>query len=989
MMTPGSGFRFLRILLLTGVIFIGVITTAWSQSFNFRHITKEHGISGVEIYKAIQDRNGYIWCATDAGVFKYNGTEFRIFTQEDGLPGLTFYAMFEDQYGLIWVSCSDGQVGYFKESKYYSIPANSTITKLLMNGQRLIYEIYVDSGDTLWLGTQHRLLKVSPERNYATVFEVNSNRTNSVRLVREVDKGVVVTSLDYKTDKSKTRKINNGTEFASDIVLQMRNGTFTFEHTWDAQLGSTSLLSAISLDDSCMLIGFGNKIIRWKRDNSQEVIKFGSRVLKLVTDKEKNLWVCLDKNGVMLFQNGDLNNTPVHLLKNVSVANILVDKEKNLWVSTLGNGLLFSPTLQIQYFGNIVGLDKGIVALGTIKDKVLAITAGDQGFAFDSVGNTSMVFDFTSSFTLGSYKIRNYDSIAFVVGSRTGFLTKDLRLPFPMMEDGNYLYSQDYYPIAKDTDLILVHSEIRIFSKGELLRKYPLPGRGLNLLVLNRGKYLIGTLNGLYLFENEKFTLLSNEHPDLAFRINAITTDSKGRIWVCTKGRGVLFKDQGKWYSLRQKNGMISDLCNTIVETFPGVYFVGTANGLTRIIEEAGNTFSYSNFDVNNGLSGNAIQSLTFMSPWLWIGTSNGLNRLSVKEITRNTVPPKVYLNRLFVNDKTEMQYAENIVFRYDQNNLKVVTDVLTFKRQKGVRLNYILSGADLNLDRTIEGNNFEIQNIPSGKYRLTVWGINNDGVRSKVPLILSFVVKRPFWKEWWFIIPLIVIVVASTFIFLRWRLKLQLEKRAEKVGVERKLAEYRLEALRAQMNPHFVFNAINGIQSKILQKDPHEAYTYLAKFSQLIRLFLTGTMQQYVPLQKEVESLKLYVEFEQLRFDDSFDFDIFVSPELEDEGIHIPSMIIQPFVENAIWHGLMPLNKRKGKVSIRIEKSGEHLLITISDNGVGILKSREKPRPTAHTSFGIELTRKRVDLLTNQNGKITVGNNPDGSEGTTVQIWI
>lgn len=989
MISPGTEFRLLRLLLVTAIFVIGVMNSARSQSFNFRHLTKEHGISGVEIYKAIQDRNGYIWCVTDAGVFKYNGSDFRIFTQEDGLPGLTFYAIHEDHHGLIWVSCSDGQVGYFKDSKYYSISANATITKLLMKGQRLIYEIFVDKGDTLWLGTQHRLLKVSPSENYAIVSEVNSNKTNSVRLIREIDNGVVVTSLDYKSDTTKTRKVNNGSEFASSVVLQMKNGTFTFEHTWDARLGSTSLLSAVSLEGSGILIGFGNKIIKWNRDNTREVYEFNNRVLKLVTDDEKNLWVCLDKNGVMLFRNGDLKNTPVHLLQNVSVANILVDKERNLWVSTLGNGLLFSPTLQIQYFGNIDGLNKGIVALAKIKNKVLAITDGDQGFSIDSIGKASMVFDFTSTFTLGAYKIRTFDSIAFVVGSRTGVLTKELGLPSPIMEEGNYLYSQDYFPLAKDTDLILVHSEIRIYTKGVILRKYQLPGRGLNLFVLSKDKYLIGTLNGLYLFENERFTLLSSEHPDLAYRINSISADSKGRIWVCTKGRGLLFKDHGKWRSIRKSDGMISNLCNTIVETYPGIYFVGTAKGLTRIIEGPGSNFTFSNFDINNGLSGNAVQSLTFMSPWLWIGTSSGLNRLPVNEISRNTYPPRVYLNRLLVNDKSEVVYSDNITFNYNDNNLQIFTDVLTFKRQKGVRLNYILKGSDFHLNRTIDGNSFEIQNIPSGSYRLTVWGINNDGIRSKVPLILTFVIDRPFWKALWFILPFISLVMIGTYLFFRWRLKVQIEKRAEKAGVERKLAEYRLEALRAQMNPHFVFNAINGIQSKILQKDPHEAYSYLAKFSQLIRLFLTGTMQQYIPLQKEVESLKLYVEFEQLRFDDSFDFDLFVSPELEDEGIQIPSMIIQPFVENAIWHGLMPLNSRKGKVSIRIEKSGEHLLITVSDNGIGILKSKEKPRPTAHTSFGIELTRKRVDLLTNQNGKITVGNNPDGSEGTTVQIWI
>ena len=210
-----------------------------------------------------------------------------------------------------------------------------------------------------------------------------------------------------------------------------------------------------------------------------------------------------------------------------------------------------------------------------------------------------------------------------------------------------------------------------------------------------------------------------------------------------------------------------------------------------------------------------------------------------------------------------------------------------------------------------------------------------------------------------------VIAFAAMVYGFIKYRLRLIQKKEAEKTRINKMLAEYQMTALTAQMNPHFVFNAINSIQDYVLGNDTQKAYDYLTKFSQLVRVILYNAKEKTITLERELESLKMYVELEELRFEGKFQFLFEVGKEVDVYGIQLPSMIIQPYVENAIWHGLMPLGgKRKGILKVNISQQGNLLKIIVEDNGIGREESKKIRKSTGYKSVGMEITRDRINVL-------------------------
>ncbi len=974
-------FLVLVLLFLTGLKVSG-------QSFNFRTIRKEQGLLGGEIYKIIQDSKGYIWGVTDGGVFRYNGSTFQHFTEEDGLPGLTFFGLYEDHKGRIWVSCSNGSIGYLLDSKYHTIAANDNIRKQLFYGQSLITDIYVDRGDTLWLGTTLRMYKVSPTNNYRFVEEQRPPMGENIRTIKYIEGDHIIGSSSYFAKPKPLDEDPARVAYMSNICIDDGKHPSFVNISWKMKFGTICNLTAVVLDDKSLLFSYGNKLYKAIDGAIHDSLEFDNRILRIVKDRSGDVWICLDKNGVVLLRQGSIRSVPVHFLTEASVSDVIVDHEGSLWLSTLDKGMYFSPSLQIQYYGHLPGLNKKILALKQMEDGMLAINENGSGILVNDKGESREVFAVGNNITIGFYKVKPFRDGTCIIGLHTARLRKDYSLYDIVMDEGVPLYLQDMMEGTGDTNLMLSHSHLYEFEGVHHLKRVHLPGRGICFIRDENNTIIVGLLEGLESYKDGRFQLVK-DFPGSTVRINYLYKDLSGRLWVCTKGKGLFYREKGIWKSVTTKDGMISNLCNVILEVEPGVYFAGTAAGLSRFTLR-GDTVSCSNYDATNGLSGNEVNALAYSNGWVWVGTSAGLNRIPVGGISPNLSPPPVYLRNILLNDNHPVVYTNGMMFKHTQNNLTLFIDMLSFKRQRGAQIHYTLNSDGFSLDRTIDGNSFELQNIPPGDYRLKIYGVNNFGVESLKPVDLRFTVLPPFWKRWWFVLAITALLAGGIALYLRWRLNVQFRKQEENSSIERKLAEFRLEALRAQMNPHFVFNAINGIQRKILQQDPHEAYTYLTKFSQLIRLFLTSTNQQYIPISKELEALRLYVEFEQLRFDDSFDFELKVNAEIEEEDIQIPSMIIQPFVENAIWHGLMPLNNlRKGKVVVEIDLVDEHLHIIIRDNGIGLEKSSQQPRKSGHTSLGIELTRKRIELLTERKGKITIDKQTDGSDGVVVIIQI
>ena len=361
--------------------------------------------------------------------------------------------------------------------------------------------------------------------------------------------------------------------------------------------------------------------------------------------------------------------------------------------------------------------------------------------------------------------------------------------------------------------------------------------------------------------------------------------------------------------------------------------------------------------------------------------------RFYSNEISEDTLKPKAVFSFVRVFDQTlpnvpNLNHTNRLTLQYNQNFFTVGFSILAYVQREKNQYAYKLEG--FNTNWVLAGNRplATFTNVPPGRYTLLVKGANMDGIWSYVRR-LTIVVVPPFWQTWWFIGLMIVLASATLYALYRYRLAQQMLKsrlKAEEALRKQREAEYQqriaqteIAALRAQMNPHFIFNCLNAIQYFTVNNEAEAASSYLTKFSRLIRLVLENSRSEKVTLANELETLRLYIELEAMRFGSKLNYAIQVDPRVDQDGIEIPPLLIQPFVENAIWHGLM--HKRSGgQVTVRVETgrplpqdfaavADQSLRVIITDDGIGRARAAEikSKSVTQHKSFGMNVTAERI----------------------------
>jgi LytS/YehU family sensor histidine kinase len=267
--------------------------------------------------------------------------------------------------------------------------------------------------------------------------------------------------------------------------------------------------------------------------------------------------------------------------------------------------------------------------------------------------------------------------------------------------------------------------------------------------------------------------------------------------------------------------------------------------------------------------------------------------------------------------------------------------------------------------------------------------------------------INPAFWNTLWFRIVALLCIIGIIYGVLRWRLQQRFRLKLERSENEKQLADFgqknaelqqqktemEMQALRAQMNPHFIFNSLNSINRFILQNNREQASEFLTKFSKLVRMILQNSQASSITLDSELESLGLYLNLEALRFNYHFDYKISVPKDMDISALHVPPLILQPYVENAIWHGLMH-KEEKGQLDINVSEEDDHVYFKITDNGIGRKRASElsSKSATKHKSMGLKITAHRIAMMQNSNGlespvKINDLVNPDGTAAGTEVI--
>ncbi len=466
--------------------------------------------------------------------------------------------------------------------------------------------------------------------------------------------------------------------------------------------------------------------------------------------------------------------------------------------------------------------------------------------------------------------------------------------------------------------------------------------------------------------------------------------------WVSFKDELVHYdKDFRKIKSYSQEDGYNAEIFNMLTDNAGNLWFVNALNQVGRLNTVTGifttlseaEGYQKQHFDHHAPAEKDAQGNMYFGG----FGTgSEGLDRIYPQRFF--SVPTScVYLRSLDINQKpfsfsTGVNNLEELSLNYDQSTISIETGIIDYyaKGQGHIRYKLEENGKDINWQYGPAYYTIRYEGLQPGSYRL-VMQASNVGNEFNSPLkILMINISPAFWNTWWFRITAFIFVIALIYGLMRWRLqqkfRLQLE-RSEKerqfAEKEKQLAELQqqkteveMQALRAQMNPHFIFNSLNSINRFILKKQSSEATEYLTKFSRLIRMILNNSVSASVSLADDLEALQLYLELERLRCEEKFSFKIKCDPDLDIDFIQVPPMLLQPFVENAIWHGLMS-KESEGHLSINILQENSTLICIITDDGIGRKKAADlKDKSGKHKSMGMKITESRIAMMQKRNGE-------------------
>ena len=351
---------------------------------------------------------------------------------------------------------------------------------------------------------------------------------------------------------------------------------------------------------------------------------------------------------------------------------------------------------------------------------------------------------------------------------------------------------------------------------------------------------------------------------------------------------------------------------------------------------------------------------------------------LYIEEVSLNGVPIK----------KTALSQL-----RWRENNLQLRYQLLDYAQDGGINYRFRLAPAAPWV--YTENNTLDLLNLSPTDYLLEIQAKDRTG-RWIAAEPLPINIRPPFWQRLWFASLCLFLAFLVGYHFFRRRLK-DLAIQQERLGLEEQINQLKQQAYRAQMNPHFIFNTLNAIQGLILgeQLEKEKAVGYLSKFSRLIRTALDASAQEKITLKQEVELLHNYLALEQMRFDHSFSYHITLADDLETEWVQIPPLLIQPYVENAVLHG-MEAKQGDGVISIELTAENELLRVCIRDNGPGIYTQQAKKEGQNHalkrTSYGMNITRQRLDVSTAPHNKLQINElkNPAGMPiGTEIILLI
>ncbi len=977
-------FLFTLLLLLTNQEITG-------QEYIFRQFTTKNGLPSSQIFHVFQDSKGYIWFATDNGISKYNGYEFANFDINDGLVETSISEIYEDKAGKIWFIGIEGSLAYSVNNEIISYKYNNILSKILPdNPVYLKSNFYVDDNEDVYISIKSLDLIKIDKVGKITEFK-NTAPSRSTLSIYNLGNNAYISAIKSRNIETPEKPFNLllNKKSGKEVMIELPVKDITYPHHTFEEF----------INDSSFWFSSGNKVFFIQNNKVIKTYTFENEVVWMSFNKKSELNVCSINEGVKVY---NVKNEQIilkhHHLNGYTVTSVLYDKHGSYWFTTLNNGVFQLSSENYQKLGQKTGLlNKGIKCIETIGDTVyfggddpgIGITSEmkidylsvpginkvlPKAILFDKSQNQLVIA--TNKF-LYLLKNNQLSTIKNHMASAPEYLGNHFNAVCAISDNtGGYWIGGGIGFFYVKYNQVIFNS---LINKNFKVR--------VNSLFLDKNNTLwLGCKDGLRKYKDGKLSYLGDDFEELKTRILDIKQYNQTLV-LATKGKGILFFDGKSIERITKKDGLSSNMITSLA-ICENMLWAGSLNGLNYIklpndenddfiVEKP---FELSGFEVNQIKSGKNK---------MYLATNEGIVICYPNHNDDQVSNQPLYFTSFVINGKN-LEVKEKYHLKNNQNNISISFEALNYKTSTPIEYKYKLEGLDANwtYSQKREVNYF---NLKPGKYNFVVKVKNMKGSWNDEKKSISIVIAPSLWQTTPFKIGSILLaLVLLILIYSIWQANAR-----KKMHLERSVHNYKLKTLWGQMKPHFIFNTLNSINNYIISNEAVSASKYLTKFSALIRKILDYAQYDTINLEEELNTLELYMKIEALRLKQKFDYTITVDETIDSHNTYLPGLILQPFVENSIWHGIQPLD-RKGTIKIKISKKESNLVIEIIDNGIGREQAmlNSKNIGSLNKSYGAKIARERLNLFASKKKKKAIVEYSDlitsvGVIGTKVKIII
>ncbi len=878
----------------------------------------------------------FLFCFLFAITINAQKVNFKNYSIANGLPQSDVVDAVQDAVGYIWFATQGGGIARFDGNSFDVFSQENGLSSNFANS------FYIQK-DSFFIGTNNGLsIKIKNKFTTYKTPKINKLIWLDKKLYLATNQGVYQFKKNYTTPI----KINLKIDLSNVLDIQYKNSSYwikTSNKIWKStSLNSTSKIKSSTLKEFDALFNQEKSIIqRLEIDNSIKSITH-----KIFTDRQQNTWLLTYGNGV--YKSISNNFKHYDVIDNIVIKGVTAIHQKNnsIWFTDTNRNLFTIDSLGIRF-----------VRKNSFKTTAITSDSNDNLWFGSQNKGVSIFRKSNDSLNVSGFDIER-------LHSENGLPTNNIQ-NIIIQNNTVWLVSEKIgiLKLAYNFQQNFVEN-ISVFNQNNGLKKHLT-----TTSLLHNNKIWYGTLNGDIGFianntvtHYSRFLNINTSISSLAFSADDLYIGTLGNgIWKTTIPKLNSPKPiKSEFLSSKNSYQLMVDAKNQL--------WMGSEKGVDKIEFQNHEISKSTHYNANDGFIGIETTKNTSIQDNfgnLWFGTKNGITRYTPNENKKTLIKPTIHFITIEVSNQSIdpiQQQFKNAVLQLSpaQNNISFNFKTVDINQPKRVEYQYTLNETK---SAWTSNNSINFANLTSGNYTFSVRSRNASKTESQ-PAIFSFYIDKPLYQKTWFIVSattlVILIFLLIIFSFFR-RKQLKNQQKIEKLTLENYLITLEQKALQLQMNPHFIFNVLNGIKAFGNNGNTKELNTTISQFAALLRSLLQNSRKEEISLSEEIDTLKNYLNLEQ-KMNANFEYTITTEVgNIATEEILIPPMLVQPFVENSIKHGFKNVN---GKVSIHFKTKNNHLVCTIIDNGIGIEQSKKGKTASTHTSIALKVTKERIENL-------------------------